>query len=165
MEKGILFALVISLANAASASASDDIHGISPRLLNELNIWLDTETEFGRRDSQPHIKMVGKERAEELRGVADRSGGRTRGLYDEETETIYLTEPWSPSSRRDIGVLVHEMVHHRQSRLFWYCQQAQEWRAYQIQAQWLGEQNIEDDFYWPAILLESSCAKRDIHPE
>lgn len=165
MEKGILFALAITLANAASATASDNIHGISPTLLDELNAWLDAETEFGRRDSPPRIKLVGLERAEDLRGAAERSGGRTRGLYDEETGTIYLTEPWSAGNRRDISVLLHEMVHHRQAGQHWYCQQAQEWRAYQIQAQWLGEQNIGDDFYWPAILLQSSCAKRDIHPE
>ena len=165
MNKGILFALAITLANAASASANDEIHGISPTLLNELNTWLDAETEFGRNDSDPYIKFVEIEHAEELRGVADHSGGRTRGLYDEETSTIYLMKPWAANNRRDLSVLLHEMVHHRQSEQHWYCQQAQEWRAYQIQAQWLGDQNIENDFYWPAILLQSSCAKRDIHPE
>ncbi len=165
MEKSILFALALTLANAVSASASDDVHGISPTLLYELNTWLDAETEFDGRNSQPRITFVGVKLAEDLRGVADRSGGRTRGLYDNEVETIYLTEPWSARNRRDIGVLLHEMVHHRQSGQHWYCQQAQEWRAYQIQAQWLGERKIEDDFYWPAILLQSSCAKRDIHPE
>ena len=56
------------------------------------------------------------------------------------------------------------MVHHRQADLHWYCEQAQEWRAYKLQSQWLADQGLKDDFYWPAIVLKSSCTKRDIHP-
>lgn len=164
MKKGILFALALTLADTASASDSDNIQAVSSVLISELNTWLDAETEFEKRDSQPQIKLIEKELAENLRGVADRSDGRVRGLYDAETETIYLTKPWSPDNSRDISVLLHEMVHHRQAGQHWYCEQAQEWRAYQIQAQWLADQQIADDFYWPAILLKSSCAKRDIHP-
>lgn len=165
MKKGILFALALTLANAASASDSGNSHGISPALMGALNTWLDAETEFEKKGSQPHIKLIGTELAESLHGVADYSGGRTRGLYNAETGTIYLTKPWSPGNPRDISVLLHEMVHHRQAGQHWYCQQTQEWRAYQIQAQWLAEHQIADEFYWPAILLQSSCAKRDIHPE
>ena len=165
MKKGILFALAATVANAFPASANDELHGISPTLLRALNTWLDAETEFGRRNSQPQIKLIEKNVVEQLDGAPDRLNGRTRGLYDDETETIYLVEPWSASNQRDISILLHEIVHHRQSGQFWYCEQAQEWRAFQIQAQWLHEQQIKDDFYWPAILLQSSCVKRDIHPE
>jgi len=164
MIKGILFALAITLTGTASAAENENTHSVSPTLISELNTWLDTRTEFAKRADQPKIEFVGKEQAETLRGVADRSGGRTRGLYDAATETIYLTEPWSPENMRDISVLLHEITHHRQAGQHWYCEQAQEWRAYQIQAQWLEEHGIEVDFYWPAILLQSSCAKRDIHP-
>ncbi len=165
MKTGIFFALTLTLTGAASASESGNSSGVSPALLFELNAWLDAETEYRERDRRPLIEFVGAERGEDLRGVADRSGGRTRGLYDAEIETIYLVEPWSPDNPRDISVLLHEMVHHRQSGQHWYCDQAQEWRAYQIQAQWLAEQEIADGFYWPAVLLQSSCTKRDIHPE
>ncbi|WP_324753159.1 DUF6647 family protein [Roseovarius sp. Pro17] len=165
MRKSILIALAITLANAAFGSASDDSHIISPARLYELNTWLDAETEFERRDSQPRIRLIAAEQAQHFQGIADHTEGTLRGLYDEETEIIYLVQPWSPNNQRDVSVLVHEMAHHRQSGQHWYCPQAQEWRAYQIQAQWLRERAIADNFYWPAILLQSSCAKRDIHSE
>ena len=165
MKKGIILALALTLANTVSASDSGISHEVSPTLLSELNEWLDAETEFVKRAHQPDIEIIGREQAENLRDAGERSSGRTRGLYDDENQTIYLAEPWSSSNPHDISVLLHEMVHHRQSGQHWYCQQAQEWRAYKIQAQWLAEHQIADEFYWPAIVLQSSCAKRDIHPE
>lgn len=165
MRKSILIALAITLANAASGHASDDNHVVSPTRLYELNTWLDAETEFGRRDSQPAIRLIAAYQAQRLQGITEHAEDTLRGLYDEDTEVIYLVQPWSPDNQRDISVLVHEMIHHRQSGHHWYCPQAQEWRAYQIQAQWLRERDVADNFYWPAILLQASCAKRDIHPE
>ncbi len=165
MNMGVFLAFTFCLSNAAFASDRDNIGAVPARLISELNTWLDTETEYREWDNQPLIKLIEAEQADKLHGVADRSGGRIRGLYDAEIETIYLTEPWSPDNPRDVGVLLHELVHHRQKERHWYCEQAQEWRAYQIQAQWLAERNIADGFYWPAILLQSSCAKRDVHPE
>jgi len=165
MKRGIILALALTLSNTAFALNNVDTNGIPPALVVELNAWLDAATEYPESDTRPQIEFVETEQAQRLRGVADLSGGRIRGLYDAETGTIYLTEPWSSENPRDISILLHEMVHHRQTKRHWYCPQAQEWRAYEIQAQWLAEQNIEDDFYWPAIMLQSSCAKRDIHPE
>lgn len=165
MKTACVLALTVSLANSLAAPATEGEHEVSPELLNKLHHWLDEHTEFEKRDSQPNIVLIDLELAEKLRGSDNSSGGPIGGLYDSETETIYLTRPWSPSNQRDISVLLHEMVHHRQSGRHWYCPQAQEWRAYQIQAQWLQEQNIDSGFYWPAILLKSSCAKRDVHPD
>ena len=160
-----ILVLAATLAGATCAAANDDARQISPEVLSDLNTWLDANVEYDRPDSNPQIKIVSPERILTLHGVPDRAGGPTLGLYDEITETIYLAEPWSADTLYDVSVLLHEMVHHRQAQQHWYCPQAQEWRAYQIQAQWLVEQDIEDEFYWPAILLQSSCAKRDIHPE
>lgn len=164
MKIGLFFAVALKLTGAATALESGSLTSVSPALISELNTWLDTGTEFPASESRPQIEFVDIERAEVLHGVTDRYGGRIRGLYDSESETIYLVEPWSPDNPRDISVLLHEMVHHRQTGKHWYCEQAQEWRAYQIQAQWLAEQQIADGFFWPAILLLSSCTKRDIHP-
>lgn len=142
-------------ANAAPVPAA---------LLEKLAHWLDTRSEYDRPATAPRIVFVSAAAAMALHGVADRSGGRLRGLYDPDTLTIYLTEPWSADKPRDVAVLVHELVHHRQAGQHWYCPQAQEWRAYQLQSQWLRSRGILDAFYWPAIVLQSSCAKRDIHP-
>ncbi len=164
MKIGTILTIAFNLTGAATASESSNLTGATTTLISVLNTWLDTKTEFQAPESRPQIEFVNIERAELLHDVADRSSGRIRGLYDSESEIIYLVEPWSPENPRDISVLLHEMVHHRQKSQHWYCEQAQEWRAYQIQAQWLAEQQIADGFYWPAILLQSSCAKRDIHP-
>ena len=164
MKTGAIIAIAFVLAGSADASDGDTVPRVSTALLSELNLWLDTETEYARRDDQPHIVFVGQDQAERLRGAEGRTDGLTRGLYDAAIETIYLTEPWSAEIPRDVSVLLHEMAHHRQAAQHWYCEQAQEWRAYQIQAQWLADQQIVNNFYWPAILLQSSCAKRDIHP-
>ena len=165
MEKGLLFAVMLGLANPTMATDRDSDHAVSPELVANLNQWLDAETEYETRMDRPRIELTSQEQAEELHGVADRSSGRTRGLYDDTTRTIYLTSPWSADDPYDVSILLHEMVHHRQAAQHWYCPQAQEWRAYQIQAQWLEERAVEVPFYWPAIALQSSCAKRDIHPE
>ena len=165
MLNGKLVALGIILICMATAASSDDGQPVSTSLLRDLNAWLDTETGLARRASPPRVVLVTGDQAERLRGVADRSGGRIRGLYSAESGTIYLTRPWSSKNLRDVSILLHELVHHRQAEQHWYCPQAQEWDAYRIQAKWLTEKNLEDDFYWPAILLQSSCTKRDIHPD
>ena len=165
MRKRISLAVLLGLASMAWASNDESRPEVPSALIPKLNAWLDAKTEYRDRQTQPRILLIDAERAEDLHGVANRSGGRIRGLYDADTGTIYLTKPWSPDDLHDVSVLLHEMVHHRQAGKHWYCAQAQEWRAYQIQSQWLAERNIQDNFYWPAILLQSSCANRDIHPE
>ena len=131
MRKRMVFTLALCLANAAFAIGTDKSNGVPSELISELNAWLDNETEYQDRGRQPQIKRIGIKQAEALHGVADRSGGRIRGLYDADTMTIYLTEPWSADNPRDISVLLHELVHHRQSGRHWYCEQAQEWTLMQ----------------------------------
>ncbi len=165
MKSIITGALAFSLMLGSSIPGQAKTSANLTNLADTLNTWLDAQTEYENPAAQPRIILVSPSQAAYLHGAADHSGGTLRGLYDDETETIYLVEPWSANDTRDVSVLVHELVHHRQSEQHWYCPQAQEWRAYQIQSQWLQEKQIEDDFYWPAIVLKSSCAKRDIHPE
>jgi len=160
----LLSTLAVLMTFPAMAKDPETRSAIPRTLLQDLDIWLDAETEFARHDRRPRIVIVDQSHAERLHGVADRSSGRTRGLYNPETETIYLAKPWSVTDQRDISILLHEMVHHRQSQEHYYCEQAQEWRAYQIQAQWLESQGLDNNFFWPAIVLQSSCTKRDIHP-
>ena len=156
--------LALALFCPGIEANAQGVPALPPTLLDRLNGWLDTHSEYAKPDQAPVIRLITQDEAALLHGVTDRSGGRIRGLYDASAATIYLTEPWSPDNPDDIGVLLHELVHHRQAGWHWYCEQAQEWRAYQIQADWLGAHGLDDGFYWPAILLQSSCAKRDIHP-
>ena len=140
--------------------------GVPAQLFGELEAWLDDNSEYPRRASAPKIVFIAASTADMLRGPGGRAGGRIRGLYDGAAATIYLAEPWSPEAPLDVSALLHELVHHRQvTARHWYCEQAQEWRAYQLQEAWLAERGIDANFYWPAIALSSSCTPRDIHPD
>ncbi len=136
-------------------------------LLTELVSWIDAEDTYQTTDRPiVEIKFVDAGETITAEGQEFIVADRTRGLYDGNKATIYLARPWSADSPFDRSVLLHELVHHLQvDARHWYCPQAMEWDAYRLQETWLGEQDIASGFYWPAILLESSCAKRDHHPD
>ncbi len=60
-------------------------------------------------------------------------------VYDDSTETIFLTNGWSDARPVDVSVLVHEMVHHLQNlgKLRYECPAAREKLAYLAQDRWL----------------------------
>ncbi|MBV6636712.1 MAG: hypothetical protein KI788_12510 [Mameliella sp.] len=134
-------------------------------LVTHLEDWLDGRTDLPRRNSRPDIRVIGETRARNLLGTsASRQGGRTRGLYDPESSTVYLIRPWDPRNPFDASVLLHELVHHRQAEAgHWYCPGAQELPAYRLQDAWLGEMALRADVNWIAVVLEASCPRRDIH--
>jgi hypothetical protein len=135
--------------------------------IDALNDWIERSGSYSPAN-EPLKRIVFVEAGETI--LADGRKvtveDRTRGLYDGETATIYIARPWSPDDPYDRSVLLHELVHHAQVEArHWYCPQAMEWDAYRLQQDFLAERDIEAGFYWPAILLESSCSKRDIHPD
>lgn len=137
-------------------------------LVKRLDDWLDGASAYPARRPAPEITFVSPQDAELLRGqaTARHLDGRLRGLYDPETTTIFLVAPWSLDNPRDLGTLLHELVHHRQETArHWYCDAAQEEDAYRLQERWLKTRGVDPDFYWPAIILSSSCTPRDIHPQ
>jgi Domain of unknown function (DUF6647) len=161
VRAALITATIVAAATSVAAAANP-----TPDLVESLRRWLDANSEYPRRAVLPEIRLVPRGDPALLDGSGGLSKGRLRGVYDDQTATVYLVEPWSTEAVFDISVLLHELVHHRQTTAkHWYCPQEQEWRAYQIQAQWLEEHGIEPKFYWPAIALESSCARRDIHPD
>lgn len=149
------------LALAAHGAAADAPDG----LVTRLERWLDVNSAYPSRAAAPRIVILPAAEAEARGGHATMIRGRLRGLYEPETATIILSAPWSADDPRDVAVLLHELAHHRMSARHWYCPQAQEEDAYRLQAAWLAAEGLEDGFYWPAIMLESSCAPRDIHPD
>lgn len=64
---------------------------------------------------------------------------QTVALYDDDTNTILLSEAWTAKSPADISVIVHEMVHHMQNQaaLQFECPAAREKLAYTAQEAWL----------------------------
>ena len=136
-------------------------------LVVEFNRWIETNTGLKARPiSTTSIRFVTP--GEQL--IADGENyvvhALNRGLYDPEAEIIYLVQPWDHRDPFDQSVLLHELIHHAQvDARHWYCPQAMEWDAYTWQEQWLASHDIDPRFNWTAILLESSCSKRDHHPD
>lgn len=137
-----------------------------PDLVEVLEAWLDGQVTYPRKSAPPRIVTVDAATAAALPGVSARMGLRPRGLYDPDTATIYLIEPWRPDRARDVSVLLHELVHHRQAGArHWYCPGAQEPEAYDLQAAWLAERGYEIAVNRIAIVLEAGCTPKDVHPD
>lgn len=137
-----------------------------PGLTATLDDWLDVNSAWSRRDAPPRIRIVSEWEAKARRGVtASRQNGPLRGLYDADREEIMLVAPWNPRSAKDVSVLLHELIHHRQAPYHWYCPAAQELPACRLQDAWLAERGMRANMNWMAVVLESGCARRDIHPD
>ncbi|EPX83849.1 DUF6647 family protein [Salipiger mucosus] len=134
-------------------------------LVEILESWLDAESSWERREEKPKIRLSSSaEASARLGATASFQRGRLRGLYDPDGSVIVLVRPWNPSRAEDVSVLLHELVHHRQAPLHWYCPAAQELSAYRLQDAWLNERGLRADVNWVAVVLDAGCTPRDIHP-
>lgn len=159
--------MLIPLFSPSKGSAAQDSEFLD-LLVERLETWLDHNAPYPAVAQRPTIFFVPAwhEVVTSHEASQTRSQGRTRGLYDARTGTIYLVAPWNGSDLRDASVLLHELVHHRQQNArHWYCASEQEWDAYHLQEEWLAGHGIKSDFYWPAIALSASCTPKDIHPD
>jgi hypothetical protein len=92
-----------------------------------------------------------------------------RAFYFESGQTIFLDERWRPQSIADVSVLVHEVVHHLQSRagLHYRCPAAREKLAYQAQSRWLELHglSLESEFGLDGmtVLVRSNCMDEWLH--
>lgn len=165
-----LYCLAIS-ASATPAIAQDPLAWREAKnmtdLVAHLDVWLDANTDLPRRDAAATIRMTSPTDALALAGVNSTINAETvRGFYDNMSTTIWLVYPWSPKDPRDVSVLLHELVHHRQAEAgHWYCPGAQELPAYKTQQAWLDELGFELNANWIAVVLEAGCTPRDIHPD
>lgn len=130
-----------------------------------LDVWIDENTEFTRSDDPVSIRMVTPAFVTTMAGRHGRTHGRTRGLFDPDTSTIYLVTPWNPKDAHDASVLLHELIHARQTKRHYYCPGAQEEAAYRLQDAWLAERGLTARVNWIAVMLEAGCTPRDIHPD
>lgn len=134
-------------------------------LAEVLNTWLDENTDFQRPEIRPTIKSISPSIAASMRGMSWSSHGRTRGLFDPESSTIYLIQPWDRKNPQDASVLLHELVHTRQVTRYYYCPGAQEEAAYRLQDDWLRKRGLQAKVNWIAVVLEAGCTRRDFHPD
>ncbi len=140
---------------------------IAPGLVLDLEAWLDVHSAYSRHPDAPRIRWIDAKSAKAMSGSSSSlRSGTPRGLYDANTRTIWLVRPWSPRNPHDVSVLLHELVHHRQASAgHWYCAEAQELPAYKLQKKWLAARALEINVNWIAVVLDSACSPRDIHPD
>ena len=172
-RSGLWLAALMSIACSASAGENSrpvpeptwqNAENLS-ELAGVLDMWLDENTDFDRPKVEPKIRVVSRSMASPLGGVSGTSHGRTRGLFDPETSTIYLIQPWGAKETHDVSVLLHELVHSRQVSRHYYCPGAQEEAAYRLQDEWLRERGLRANVNWIAVVLEAGCSARDKHPD
>jgi len=170
LARTLLFcAFFLAAPSLSFASGSNTVPTSRPLqdLIPKLENWLDENTSLPRPTSRPVIRWV------DFGPVAPPSDSRlavhdenSRGFYDPDSRTIWLVRPWSASDPHDVSVLLHELVHHRQAEKgHWYCPGAQELPAYKLQQAWLDGFGLKTNVNWIAVVLESGCTPRDIHPD
>lgn len=134
--------------------------------VTRFEAWLDAHAPWPRSDVAPRIRLVDAPEANARRGRTEElHQGRLRGLYDAEQAEILLVRPWDPRMAEDASVLLHELIHHRQAPLHWYCPASQELPAYRLQEAWLAERGARLEVIWMVVVLGSGCTPRDIHPD
>jgi hypothetical protein len=85
-------------------------------------------------------------------------------IYNDRTNTIYLSDKWAERTPAELSVLVHEMVHHLQNKagIVYECPAEREKLAYEAQEKWLGQfgRTLESEFEINglALLISTSCA-------
>lgn len=172
MKRYVLpLAAVLAFSSAGTGPVSAEIQDRETQAIQEL---LDEFTQWIEKNTDLRIKPLAAEKVKFVEPgdlvIADGKEHwirqRNRGLYDIDKQIVYLTRPWDYRDTYDQSVLLHELIHHGQVEArHWYCPRAMEWDAYELQEIWLAEQKIDPGFNWTAILLESSCAPRDHHPD
>ena len=165
LARSLTLCLLIAAPAMADPLAWRDAQSL-PELIAHLNGWLDAETDLPPRDA-PEVRLISAARAAALAPAhLGNHAPHRRGLYDPETQTVYLVRPWSPRDPFDVSTLLHELTHHRQAEAkHWYCPGAQELPAYRLQQRWLNALGLEPEVNWIAVVLASGCIPRDIHPE
>lgn len=166
---------LVALAFATPVIADPEVSGVtSPHqarailnIMEELDIWLDAYTDLPRSEvSLARVELVPPGTEILYEGQMTQIEQSVRGVYDADSATIYLVRQWYGETAFDRSVLLHEMVHHRQvTAQHWYCPQAMEWDAYHLQERYLNAHDETGDFNWTWVLLASSCAARDHHPD
>ncbi|PUB08379.1 DUF6647 family protein [Yoonia sediminilitoris] len=134
-------------------------------LVEVFDTWLDQNTDFLRPETRPKIEIISASLTATIQGSSASRFGRTRGLFDPESSTIYMIMPWDQKDPHDASVLLHELVHARQVSRHYYCPGAQEEAAYRLQDEWLRERGLQAKVNWIAVVLEAGCSRRDFHPD
>jgi hypothetical protein len=147
-------------------------------LLTAMVLWISSNFDLPPDYKHPNITFVPASEIQFLRSraftaahqreilslqsaSAAQTGRREAvAVYDDETDTIFLQDTWKGDSAADLSVLIHEMVHHLQSRghIRYECGGAREAPAYAAQEKWLTlfGRSLESEFEIDPFTLKVS---------
>ena len=136
-------------------------------LVSELLIWIGEQSGYSVEPFLHDLPQVSFCNRDEAIRYEDRTiimHEPVRGVYDANERKIFLVKPWSSQDLKNVGTLLHELVHYVQySARHWDCWHETEWEAYKLQEAWLQQHGIDPGFNWTEIFLLSRCSRRDIH--
>ena len=164
----IVFSLQVTFFDSSEANQQEIEKCTVPiELFNELLDWIERNTQYDVstiRVSPPEIEIS---KSGELIEYDDKDvivEKDTRALYDVRHKKIFLVAPWNADNNRDIGNLLHELIHAVQlENRNWDCLGHPEMKTYKLHEKWLLENGINADFNWFNIYILSRCPS-DIHP-
>jgi hypothetical protein len=144
--------------------------GPSGTFLSEISDWISQNFDLPAFDRPPAIAIAAPAEIAAMpyrRALGDRwaavAGSEVVAVYDEAAQTIYLPAGWRGATPAQTSVLVHEMVHHLQSRAGrkYECAQAREKLAFLAQQRWLERfgRSLESEFGLDGftLLVRTSC--------
>jgi hypothetical protein len=110
-----------------------------------LMAWIVTQTHWTVY-STPPIRLIPPAEIKAMFAGEKPTDFNIESIYSNKDHIVYLSDRWNPNALRDRSALLHELVHHLQylNEVKAACPQEYEWQAYQLQAEWLHEQGVED---------------------
>jgi hypothetical protein len=134
-------------------------------LLTAIVTWLSINSGLPAIYDLPQVTLMPQVQITKLRYGIDRlaEGRAVVAAYDEKNGAILLPSEWTGRTPAELSILVHEMVHHLQSKagLSYPCPGAREAVAYAAQAKWLGQfgSDLAREFEVDAFTLKimTSC--------
>lgn len=109
--------------------------------LTAIVTWLSINFGLPASYDHPAVKLMPAIELVEMRYGAKHAGAvpEVLAVYVDAESTILLADAWVGKTPADLSILVHEMVHHLQSRggLNYACPAAREKMAFAAQEAWL----------------------------
>lgn len=162
--RSLILLLLIAIIYQPAAARVEDGTVVDPAVIRPLMKWVEQRT----GQTVPVLPRVVASRIEFQKILASMGSefeGRPQALYI--PGTIYVDHlRWDPEDYVQLSLVIHEMVHHAQLFMTdrkWPCPDARETQAYQLQNQWLSENNHYPFVQAAWIERVSACPAQD-HP-
>lgn len=117
-------------------------------ILTAIIIWIGANTYFNTNHDIPMVIFLPQEKLNQMYyKETPHDGNSLHGLYDKDTDTIYLPDTWDRRKPWDLGVLLHETLHYLQdqNQMEFTCVREMERDVWPIQKDYLKRVH---DFDW-----------------